>query len=611
MKIMGIDIEPMENPASRSQPSYSIVLLDDNERILDKMENVPLSRLIRLAWEYRPDIIALDNVYELGENDKEVINIIRLLPPNVNIIQVTYHNGEFRQVKDLAKEIGFEFQGKLSPQKTSYLVALLALKGYGTSIKVEEKRTKIIVSRGRTLGPGGMSQNRYKRYIRGTLLRVTREIKEKLDSKGFDYDMIIRRSKAGIEGAVFIVYAPRERLYGIVRRMKGHDVIVDIKPIYKSKIEFKDKKIERRLIVGIDPGIEVGISIIDIYGRPILLTSKRSIDRDEIISLISKEGKAVIIATDVNPLPDTVKKIASKFNARIYVPEKSLSVDEKQKIIEEFSKIYKVKIDNPHIRDSLAAAVKAFNEIESKLRQIESFISRLDIDIIDENKIYDCVIEGVTVSECIEKEIDKYLRKDENKINVKQYRIDDNLELQIRKLEEENKNLKTELIRYRKVIYNLIIEKDSLSKKIEEMKSQLNKEIERDRKVYELNLNLQNLYKTVNTLESKIQQYEILINKLKNLIHKLIRNEVVIVDKNYESNYLKFDGLYIYFNGEKLSDEILEYIDKDFAIMSKQLINDLKLLYKEYQIEKSKEIDIRRIVDEYRNEKLREKTKRV
>jgi len=38
-----------------------------------------------------------------------------------------------------------------------------------------------------------------------------------LDSHGFDYDMIIRRSKAGLEGAQFVVYAPRESLYGIIR----------------------------------------------------------------------------------------------------------------------------------------------------------------------------------------------------------------------------------------------------------------------------------------------------------------------------------------------------------------------------------------------------------
>jgi len=608
MKIMGIDIEAMESPSSKSQPLYSVIIVNENEKIVYKAENVSLSRVIRLCWEYNVDILATDNIYELGESDKEIINIVKLLPQNTNIVQVTYHNGEFKQIKELAREMGYEVQGKLSPQKTAYLDALLALKGYGTSIKIEEKRTKIVVSRGRALGPGGMSQNRYKRYIRGTLLRVAKEIKEKLDMKGFDYDMIVRRSRAGIEGAVFIVYTPRERLYGIIRKMKGHDVVVDIKPIYKNKIEFKDKRTERRLIVGIDPGTEVGLSIIDIYGRPILLISRRNIDRDEIVSLISKEGKAIIVATDVNPLPDTVKKIASKFNAKIFIPEKSLSIDEKQRLIDEYSKLHKLKIDNPHIRDSLAAALKAYNEIESKLRQIESFISRLDIDVIDENRIYDCVILGTTVSECIEKEIEKIIRKDDNgKIEEKQKEKDTTQNVnKLTKLEEENKRLKSELMHYKRIIYNLINERDSLIRKIDEIKLHINKEVERDRKIYELNLNLQNAYKVINELENKLRYDEKQIEKLKEVLYNLLNGKVIVVKGNSKVNDITFDGNNIYIGKEKVNNEIAEYVDKEIIILDKQVLNDLEVLRKELQIERSKDIDIKRIIDEYRNRRLKE-----
>ncbi|WP_338599831.1 DUF460 domain-containing protein [Sulfolobus tengchongensis] len=604
MKIMGVDIEPMESP-SKSQPMYSVIIIDEGEKILYKSENVSLSRLIRLCWEYNIDVLALDNIYELGENDREIVNIIKLLPQNTNIVQVTYHNGEFKQLKELAREIGYEVQGKLTPQKTAYLDAILALRGYGTSIKVEEKRTKIIVSRGRALGPGGMSQNRYKRFIRGTLLRVAKDIKEKLDAKGLDYDMIVRRSRAGIEGAVFIVYAPRDRLFGIVKKMRGHDVVVDIKPIYKNKIEFKDKKAERRLIVGIDPGIEVGISVIDIYGKPVLLTSKRSIDRDDIISLISKEGKAIIVATDVNPLPDTVKKIASKFNARLFIPEKSLSVEEKQRLIEDYSKLYKLKIDNPHIRDSLAAALKAYYEVENKIRQIESFISRLDIDIINENKIYDCVIYGSTLSECIEKEIEKYIKRDDKKIEEKSDKKDENIMYKLTRLEEENKELKLELSRYKKLIYNLIAERDSLLRKIDEIKLQINRDIERDRKIYELNLNLQNAYKLINELEIRELTIQRQLGKLKEILYKLINGNAIVLKKNNGIGNIFFDGNNLYIIDEKVSNEIAEYADKEIVILDKCLLKDSELLYKELQIEKSKNIDIKKIIDEYRNRKIK------
>ncbi|MEM0068231.1 MAG: DUF460 domain-containing protein [Saccharolobus sp.] len=609
MRILGIDIQPMENPLAKSQPLYALTIIDENGKILEKMENVGLSKIIRLVWEYKINIIATDNIYELGETDRDIINIIKLLPSNSNIIQVTYHNGEFKQLKDLAKEIGFDIQGKLNPQKTSYLAAILALKGYGTSIKVEEKRTKIIISRGRTLGPGGMSQNRYKRYIRGVLLRVAREVKEKLDSKGFEYDMILKKSKAGIEGAVFIVYAPRERLYGLIKKMKGHDVVLDIRPIYKNKIEFKDKKSERRLIIGIDPGTEVGISILDIYGRPVLLTSKRSIDRDEIVALISKEGKPVIVATDVNPLPDTVKKIASKFNARLFIPEKNLSVEEKQKLIDEFSTLHRIKIDNPHIRDSLASAIKAYKEIESKLRQIESFISKLDIEI-DENPIYDCVINGNTISECVEKEIEKHLLKNEDKIAYPQYKPNENqvrMEFRLNSLEEENRNLKMELLRYRKMVYELMSEKEILSKRIDEMRSQSNKDLERDRKIYELNLTIQNLYKLISDYEKRIKEYESQLNKLRNIIYKFDRNDVIIVRKNTKINdIIYFNGDSIFINNEKVNIEIAEYIDNEIVVLSKQVVEDLKLLTKELNIEKANNLDIKKIIEEYRNKRLKQ-----
>lgn len=167
------------------------------------------------------------------------------MPEYTKIVQTTFNKGEFKSIKELALEMGIlDNVMKLSPLRTAYVNCMLAIRGYGKVINPVEKRTKIIVARGRNLGPGGMSQNRYKRHIRGLLLRVAREIKEKLDRNGLDYDVIIRRTRAGIEGAVFTVYSPRERLYGIVKKMRGHDVVVDIRPIYKNKIEFNEPERE-------------------------------------------------------------------------------------------------------------------------------------------------------------------------------------------------------------------------------------------------------------------------------------------------------------------------------------------------------------------------------
>ncbi|TRM74183.1 hypothetical protein DJ528_10670 [Sulfolobus sp. B5] len=56
---------------------------------------------------------------------------------------------------------------------------------------------------------------------------------------------------------------------------------------------------------------------------------------------------------------------------------------------------------------------------------------------------------------------------------------------------------------------------------------------------------------------------------------------------------------------EKISIEIAEYFDKNIVIMDKQVLHDIQKLFKEYQLEKSKTIDLKRIVDEYRNNRLK------
>jgi len=79
MRVLGLDIEPGKSPQASSQPTYSVVVIDE-KKILLKEESVKLSKLIRLAWELRPNLIALDNVFELGSNEREVVKSYRFCP---------------------------------------------------------------------------------------------------------------------------------------------------------------------------------------------------------------------------------------------------------------------------------------------------------------------------------------------------------------------------------------------------------------------------------------------------------------------------------------------------------------------------------------------------
>ena len=98
----------------------------------------------------------------------------------------------------------------------------------------------------------------------------------------------------------------------------------------------------KALIVGYDPGITSAISILDMHGNLVSLTSKRDIGRANLIKLISEFGRPVIISTDKHPLPRSVGKLASKLGIKPFCPEMPLSHTEKGELIRELE--VKVKI---------------------------------------------------------------------------------------------------------------------------------------------------------------------------------------------------------------------------------------------------------------------------
>ncbi|BFH73257.1 DUF460 domain-containing protein [Sulfurisphaera javensis] len=606
MRIMGIDIEPGKSPNSTQPPSYAVIIINDKGEIEEKYENIHIGKLIRLIWEKKPDILATDNVYELASNERQLVKLLSLLPDNIQIIQTTYVNGQFKDIREVAKENGIEVQGKTNPIKTAYLSALLASKGIGTSIKAIENRTKIIVSRGRALGPGGMSSNRYKRHIRGLVLRVMKEIKEKLDKNGFDYDYTIKRTKAGIEKAVFVVYAPRQSLNGIIKKMKGHDLVVDIKPIFKSKIEFVDKErySKKPVIVGIDPGIEVGISIIDLYGNPVYLDRKRNIDREEIINIIRLNGKPVLIATDVNPVPDTVRKIAAQLKCKIYEPDRPLYIDEKMELVSKFSELHGIKIDDPHIRDSLSAALKAYYDFSHKLRQIEGFLGRLDLEI-EEDKIVECVIEGNTINECIEKEIEKEITTSSSQIDNSKTTENKQFATPSQTVNNEVLEYKKENERLKRYIKQLLSYKDYLERKINEIKMTINVEVEKDRRVYELHNIISTHLKTINTLKAEVENKDKELIKLKELIRDLIIGNKIALHLSQLPPYLRIENNKVILLEENVSSEIIDLIIGDYVILSKDLLRDAGILNKEKQLNIDSKIDLKRIIDEYRKQRFR------
>lgn len=82
----------------------------------------------------------------------------------------------------------------------------------------------------------------------------------------------------------------------------------------------------------------------------------------------------MLIASDTSPPSHFVQKIAARLNVKVFHPRESLTRLEKRNIGK--------GIDDVHIRDAYAAAVKAYRHYQNRLRQIE----RMDVRGKDELK---------------------------------------------------------------------------------------------------------------------------------------------------------------------------------------------------------------------------------
>ncbi|MBU5690281.1 MAG: DUF460 domain-containing protein [Candidatus Aenigmatarchaeota archaeon] len=197
------------------------------------------------------------------------------------------------------------------------------------------------------------------------------------------------------------------------------------------------------LIVGFDPGTRAGIAIIDTFGRIVFLSSKSNVGLSYFSKIISSHGKALVIATDRNPSPKSVEKLSKSIGAKLFVPEESLSVREKEELVKRFD----IKIKNDHERDALSAAVKAYKSYANLLRKVYLSISSLGLNEryneIVENLIMgkaDNIDEAINLALSNKKEISKI--KPTLKVDVKPKEIDKSrLEKDIEILKRFNQNL--------------------------------------------------------------------------------------------------------------------------------------------------------------------------
>jgi hypothetical protein len=366
---------------------------------------------------------------------------------------------------------------------------------------------------------------------------MVKKIREELDKKGFDYDLMIRRSRGGVEGAVFVVYADRKDLYGVVSKEKGHDVEVRIRPVISRRLlKTISKDLQKKyLIVGFDPGIEAGLAAIDLDMNPVIITSGKRLDRGEVLSILSTKGITVMVATDKNPPPDMVKKLAATLGAQLYVPPRSMTTSEKELIVSDYSRNFALNIRNTHERDALAAALKAYKNFEEKFRKLSDKVRNIGIRIRNIQDYRVRLLKNEPVSSIIEDIISDYLtdsRRTKESAKVRMLvraTVDKELESKVKELEGKLWEMTLEKERLLQRMKELEKESIELRTELNILTSELSKDIYKDRKVSEIMHRLKTTSNYIMKLESELNQLKNKLAGYERLIEKIYRGDLTLV----------------------------------------------------------------------------------
>jgi len=385
LSIFGVDIAS-GSPGSRRAPSYSLVVLEGDATALHHM--ISRHKLIRMIRERQPEIVAMDNVHELAQSHRDLINLLRRLPPSTKLVQVTGGDRPESLVR-LARWNGITFD-RTKPLEEAEASARLAARGVGAVVSAFEDKTLIKVSRRRSLGRGGWSQNRYTRKIHGAVMALAREVEKQLREAGLEYSLRAVEGLGGFTRAEFVVEASRDKVH--INPGYSVDAQLKMQSIERPALQYKPL-LHRRgyIIVGLDPGTTTGIAALNLRGELVDLISSRAMSSSDVIEWIAARGRSLIVATDVSPTPGAVEKVKRAFNAVLFSPGADMAGEEKIALGRELG--YK----NDHERDALAAALAAFRKYKNKFIQVEKKAPAE----VDPDEIKALVVRGYSIENAI------------------------------------------------------------------------------------------------------------------------------------------------------------------------------------------------------------------
>ncbi len=359
LKVFGIDIIKGSVRSRSRRPMYALVRMTG--KVIESESEVSLFRLFRLLLAEQPDILAVDSLQEISADQHELFSFLQGLPPHTRLVQVT--GGEKKEtLGKVAARYNISFN-RFDPFAEARTTARVASLGAGAEVIAFENESVVVVSRHRSPGRGGWSQNRYVRKIHGAVQLKGREIEQALVASGLRYEKKETKAFGGCSRVAFQVFATRDLIP--VSTYRGADVQVRISGKRLERIRFRPLSGKPRyLIVGIDPGTTTAVAALDLDGNLLLLQSSRQMNMADVIESLYRTGKPLIIASDVQPMPYSVEKIRRSFSAVAYSPKQDTSVETKMELTAPF------QYGNDHERDALSAALDAYRQYRNKFQNL-------------------------------------------------------------------------------------------------------------------------------------------------------------------------------------------------------------------------------------------------
>ncbi|MEF8893338.1 DUF460 domain-containing protein [Halodesulfurarchaeum sp.] len=430
--VYGVDVQ--SGDVRGDAPAYALCVFD-GEPV--ERASVSYHKLLRRIQTAEPDLIATDNMYELAADKDDLVRFLRRLPPDTTLVQVT---GDERPepLSRVANRHGVPYDS--DPMSEAEAAARLAARNVGAAVRAFTDRTTVKVSRGRSIGKGGSSEDRYTRRIHGHVKTEARRVGSALEEAGLDYERDVTEKYGGFSNAVFTVEAPVSEIP--VSGGRSGDTRIEIEPVKRDGVDFEPLVTRRdRVFVGIDPGTTTAVGIVDLDGSPLETWHSRTADMATVIKWIIERGRPILVAADVTPMPETVEKIRRSFDAAAWTPARDLPVDEK------LHRTRNASTANDHERDALGAALFAHDEYADTIQRV---VEKLPPDVDREAVVGEVIAEETTVEAVLRERAESTAESSSEsgaeppEPSPEQVRIRD-LETQVERLQSHVEDLKVRL----------------------------------------------------------------------------------------------------------------------------------------------------------------------